>query len=105
VIAGAAVAGHRHRRHRHQPLPLDPQALAAGRQDHQPPTRALQGPGQRRGFGEDLLAIIEHQQQLLGAQELHQRLAGALAGPGGHREHRGDRAVNPGRVADRGQLT
>ena len=37
-------AGHRQRRHRHQPLPVDPEALAAGRQDHQPLTRPLRGP-------------------------------------------------------------
>ena len=100
-----AGAGHRQRRHRHQPLPLDPQALAAGRQDHQPLTRPRKVPGQRRRPVEQMLAVIEHQQQLLAAQELHQRLAGALAGPGGHREHRRDRIIHPGRVADRRQLT
>ena len=98
-------AGHRQRRHRNQPLPLDPQALAAGGQDHQPLTRPRQHPGQRRRPVQQMLTVVQHQQQFLAAQELHQRLAGALPGPGGHREHRGDRVVHPGRVADRGQLS
>ena len=33
------------------------------------------------------------------------QLAGALAGPGGHREHRGDGIVHAGGIADRCQLT
>jgi hypothetical protein len=52
-----------------------------------------------------MLTVIEHQQQFLGPQELHQRLAGALSGPGRHREHRGDGIIDPGGGADRGQLS
>ena len=37
-------AGHLERRHRHQLLAVDPEAFAAGRQDHQPRTRPLRGP-------------------------------------------------------------
>ena len=84
---------------------LDPQALAAGGQDHQPLTRPRQRPGQRRRPLEQVLAVVQHQQQLLAVQELRQRLAGVLAGPGGQREHRRDRIIDPGHVADRGQLS
>jgi hypothetical protein len=52
-----------------------------------------------------MLTVIEHQQQLLVAQELDQGIAGALAAPGGHREHRGDGIVHAGGIADRCQLT
>jgi hypothetical protein len=104
VQAGAG-ARHPQRRHRHQVFPLDPQALAAGGQDHEPFARLLQDAGQRCGLIEQVLTVIEHQQQLLSAQELHQRLAGALPGSGGHREHRRDRIVRQGGVADRCQLS
>ena len=52
-----------------------------------------------------MFTVIEHQQQFLGPQELHQRLARALFGPGGHREQQGDGIIDPGGVADRGQLS
>jgi hypothetical protein len=52
-----------------------------------------------------MLTVIEHQQQFLAAQELHQRLTGALAGRGDHREHRGDRIVYSVWAADWCQLT
>ena len=96
---------HPQRGHRKQMFSLDPQALAAGRQDHQPLTRPRQRPGQRRRPLEQVLAVVQHQQQPFGAQELRQRLTGVLAGPGGQREHRRDRIIDPGHVADRGQLS
>jgi hypothetical protein len=52
-----------------------------------------------------MFTVIQHQQQLFGAEELHQRLASAHAGRGGHREHRRHRIVHSGRVAHRRQLT
>ncbi len=85
-------------------FPLDSHALAAGGQDHQPLTRPRQRPGQRRRAPEQVLAVVQHQQQPFGAQELHQ-LAGVLAGPGGQREHRRDRIIDAGDVADWGQLS
>jgi len=100
-----ARAGHPERWNRNQMFPLDPQAFAAGRQDHQPLTRARQRRGQRRRPFKQVLAVVEHQQQLLGAQEFHQGLAGALPGPGGEGEHRGGRVVYPRRAPNRGQLT
>ena len=103
VQVGADTGQHQ-RRDQNQPLPLDPQALPAGRQDHQPAARPLQHPGQRRRSGQQMFTVIEHQQQLLVAQELHQRLAGGLPGRGTHREHRSDRIIQADRIADRGQL-
>jgi len=51
--AGAG-AGQLQRRHRREPLPADPQALPAGRQDHQPFARRRQHPGQPRCPFEDM---------------------------------------------------
>ena len=88
---------HPQRRHRKQAFPLDPQALTAGCQDHQLLTRSRQRPGQRRRALEQVLAVVQHQQQLFAVQELRQHLTGVLAGPGGQREHRRDRIIDPGR--------
>ena len=114
VIAArsASAPGTSQRRHRNQPLPLDPQALTAGRQDHQPLARPRQDPGQRCRPFEEMLAVIQHQQQLLAAQELHQRPA--VLWPAGrsprtprrpHRPPRPGRGPVPARTATRRHRT
>jgi hypothetical protein len=85
-------------------FPVDPEGLAAGGQGNELLARLGKVLHERRGRLEQMLAVVQYQQQLFAAQELHQRFARALPGPGGDGEHRRDGVVHPGRAADGGQL-
>ena len=53
---------------------------------------------------DDMLAVVQHQQQVLFAQLFGQRRQHALVGLVAHPQHQGDGLVYQGRVGQRGQL-
>ena len=55
----------RHRRHRPDRLAAHPERLSAGRDDREPGARHQQSFGDPCSFGDDVLAVVQHDQRLL----------------------------------------
>ena len=94
------------RRHRPEPLAVEPQALAARRQHLHARARAQRSPRRARRAGvEEVLAVVEHQQQLPAAQALDDALVHVDC-PALRRtaQRGGDRIGHRVRVADRREL-
>ena len=103
-ISQVTGIGHRQRAQPVPGLPRHPQRLPAGRQDPQVITGRHQLRAQPGSRAEHVLAVIQHQQQLLAGQYPGQRPGERrprlLPDPQRHRDHR----RNLFRVAHRGQL-
>ena len=86
------------RRHRPDGLAADPQPLAARGEEAQARAAPQQVLGDLGGGGDDVLAVVEHEQQVLVADHLGEPVRVRQV------EGRGDRRGNAGRITDRGQL-
>jgi hypothetical protein len=85
-------------------FPVQAEALpAGGEHDHigACPAHRLDQLGDRF---EEVLAVVDYDQQLLGAQELDQGLLQRHPAAGRHAEHRGEGGCHPVGVAHRRQL-
>ena len=88
----------RQRRHGPDGLAADPQPLAAGGEEPQARAATQQALGHLGGGGDDVLAVVEHEHQLLLADHLGEPVRVRQAEGGG------DRRGNTGGIADRRQL-
>jgi hypothetical protein len=79
--SAAVSVRHRQRRHRQHRLGIDGQRFPAGGQHPQPARGAQQQAGQLGGRVDQVLAVVQHQQQLPPGQVLRQRGGRRVPGP------------------------
>jgi hypothetical protein len=83
----ATWRGRGQRGHRQDAFTVDPQTFPACRQHRYARTRPLEGLDQGRRRRQQVLTVVEHQQQLLAVEKLHQRLLERLPAPRHDVEH------------------
>ncbi len=94
----------RERRHPEDGLALDPQRLAARRDDRDARSRAQQHVGHSRRGDEDVLAVVQHEQERPAAQELGDRGIEVVAGQRPHVERGRNRLLDVRRLGHGRQL-
>ena len=99
-----ARLGHRQRGQPVAGLTGQPDRLPAGGQDPYVVGGRQQRPAQFGHGRDDLLAVVQHDQQLLPGQGRGQRVGHRNPRPVGHTQSRGHRRRYPARVGDGGQL-
>ena len=92
------------RRNRENRFATDPQRVSAGGHDHESRARSQEFGGKIRNSRHQVLAIVEHQQDVLAAQKTQQSRAQRPVGffPGAHR--RGDGFHDAPGLCDQSQL-
>ena len=101
---GRAVGRQSQRRHREDQLTGNIQAFPAGGQEPHPPAASEQLGHQARCPLQDVLAVVQHHQQLTAGQRAHQ--PGGRGGriPLGNAQGLRDAGRDQGRIGERGQL-